>query len=238
MKITTFVGLKEQYNSTVASVVQELVDHPDFTSEEIANKSGLSKEELLACYDIIQGDSELQRIIIEDSKSPRLTILTSDLITQYPDYLARILSGSEVYPLILEFHPGPVCQCQCKFCFSDGWHYAELAKPEEPVSLERVLEVFDECRRNGVEEVWFSGGKEPFINPLTPEYIRRATSASFNLSAGAHTFEVRCFDNGGAYSSWTTRSFTVALNNPPTRPRLYPVKLGKNSNKRANWRNT
>lgn len=179
MKATTFADLKEQYHSSLVSVVQELVDHPDFTSEEIASKLGLPKEELLAYYDIIQDDSRLQRIIVEDSKSPRLTILASDLMTHYQDYLTRILSGSEVYPLILEFHPGPVCQCQCKFCFSDGWHYAELTKAEKPVSLERVVEVFDECRQNGVEEVWFSGGKEPFINPLTPEYIRRANEMGF-----------------------------------------------------------
>ncbi|MFC2013246.1 radical SAM protein [Chloroflexota bacterium] len=173
------VDLQQRYDSTSISVVQELLEHPDFSSERIAERLGLSREELLECYDIIRSNKELQHIIIENSKSPRLTKTTSDLITAHKYYLVRILSGEEIYPLILEFHPGPVCQCQCKFCFSTGYDYGEYTKAEKPISRNRVLEIFDECRQNGVEQIWFSGGKEPLTNPLTPQYLRSANEMGF-----------------------------------------------------------
>jgi TDP-4-amino-4,6-dideoxy-D-glucose deaminase len=174
-----YMDLTERHSSAVISITQELSEHPDLSSAEIAERLGISREELLDCYDIIQNNGELQRTVIENSVSPRLTTSASDLLTQHKDYITKILSGEEVYPLILEFHPGPVCQCQCKFCFSDGWDYAELVNSEKPIHRERVLEVFDDCRQKGVEEIWFSGGKEPFVNPLTPEYIRLANETGF-----------------------------------------------------------
>jgi subtilisin-like proprotein convertase family protein len=43
------------------------------------------------------------------------------------------------------------------------------------------------------------------------------TSKTFNgLAEGAHTFEVRCYDNDGDYSDWESRSFTIDINNAPT----------------------
>ena len=170
---------KQRYDSTIVSVVQELSEHPDFSSEEIAKRIGICREELLECYDAIQGSKELQRTVVENSRFPRLTKSTSDLMTRYKDYLTRILSGEEVYPLILEFHPGPVCQCHCTFCFSDGCDYEQFTKAAKPIGMDKVLEVFDECSQNGVEEIWFSGGKEPFTNPLTPRYIRIANEMGF-----------------------------------------------------------
>jgi MoaA/NifB/PqqE/SkfB family radical SAM enzyme len=134
---------------------------------------------LLGCYDAIQGNQELQIAVIKNSKSPRLTNAASDLVTNHKDYLVKILSGEEVYPLILEFHPGYFCQCQCKFCFSQNMEYMEYERAEKPVGVARVLEVFDECRRNGVQEIWFSGGKEPDVNPATPQYIRAANETGF-----------------------------------------------------------
>ena len=177
--ITTLVALKMKHGSTVAAVVHELSEHPDLASEEIALKAGVPKDELLDCYDIIQGNEELQRIIIDESTSPRLTGSTSDLLTDYKNYLVRILSGEEVYPLILEFHPGPICQCQCGFCFSKGFDYDEHKRGEKPISLDKVIEVFRECKQNAVEQIWFSGGKEPFMNPLTSDYIRAANQMGF-----------------------------------------------------------
>ena len=173
------VDLKQRYDSTSVSVIKELLEHPDFSSQRIAQRLGLSREELLECYDIIQSHKELQHVIIENSKSPRLTKTASDLITVHKDYLIRILSGKQIYPLILEFHPGPICQCQCKFCFSSGYDYGEYTKREKPISMDRVLEIFDECRQNGVKEIWFSGGKEPLTNPLTLQYLRSANEMGF-----------------------------------------------------------
>jgi molybdenum cofactor biosynthesis enzyme MoaA len=170
---SSFAKLKYP-DTTVISVAQQLSEHPDLSSEEIIKKLGLSREELLECYDIIRGDQELQRYIIEMSVSPRLTSETSDLLTKYGSYVTKLLSGERVYPLILEFHPGPVCNSRCGFCFSDHWEYAEYVLGEDLISRDRVLQIFDECQQNGVKEIWFSGGKEPFVNPLTPEYIHAA----------------------------------------------------------------
>jgi MoaA/NifB/PqqE/SkfB family radical SAM enzyme len=170
---------QRQHGSIATSVAQELAEHPDLSSEMIATRLQLSKKELLDCYEAIQNDRDLQRIIIEESESPRLTMEASDLITRHADYLTRILTGSEVYPLILEFHPGPVCNSQCTFCFSNNWKYGEYLNNEKPISAERVEQIFDECRANGVEEIWFSGGKEPFVNHLTPKYIQTANEKGF-----------------------------------------------------------
>ncbi|MGA2670065.1 MAG: radical SAM protein [Dehalococcoidia bacterium] len=170
---STSIELRQK-DTAVVSLVEELSEHPDLSSEEIAKKLGLSREELLECYDIIRGNEELQRHIIEMSVAPRLTNETSDLLTKYGSYVTELISGERVHPLILEFHPGPVCNSRCGFCFSDHWEYAEYVLGEDLISGDRVLEIFDECWQNGVKEIWFSGGKEPFINPLTPEYIRAA----------------------------------------------------------------
>jgi TDP-4-amino-4,6-dideoxy-D-glucose deaminase len=175
---SAFANIK-QYYSTVVSVAEQLADHPDMSSEEIAEKFGLSREELLECYDTIQNDKKLQNLIIEMSVAPRLTSAASNLLTEHCSYLTDILSGQKVFPLILEFHPGPICNSQCGFCFSDNWDYAEYLHEEELISRDRVKEIFNECRQNGVKEIWFSGGKEPFVNPLTPEYIRMANQMGF-----------------------------------------------------------
>jgi MoaA/NifB/PqqE/SkfB family radical SAM enzyme len=173
MKATS-TNLKLRSGSLVDSVVGELAEHPDMSSEEIAMQLGLSRDELLACYDAIRDNQEYQRNVIEKSVAPRFTQETSDLITRYDEYLTKILGGEEVFPLILEFHPGSICNSQCGFCFSHNWEYGEYLLGEDVIGEKDVLQAFAQCRQNGVEEVWFSGGKEPFINPRTPAYIRAA----------------------------------------------------------------
>ncbi|MFH0847737.1 MAG: radical SAM protein [Chloroflexota bacterium] len=171
--------VKESYSLRVKSVVRELVEHPDLSSQEVALKLGISKTELLRCYRSIQKDKELQRQVINNSRYPRLTRETSELLHSHSQYLTEVLSGKRVFPLILEFHAGPACQCHCKFCFSRDYEYGEYNRAGTPLSLEQVTRIFKECRENGVEEVWFSGGKEPFVNPLTPQYIKLAAGMGF-----------------------------------------------------------
>ncbi len=178
---------RQKYPTDVISVVHELIERPDLTSKEIAHKIGLSKEDLLSCYKTIQENDDLQGIVVCKSRYPRLTISASELISSHGAYLTKVLSGEMIYPLILEFHPGPVCQCQCKFCFSLNYDYGEYDKKSTPVSPERVAEIFKDCRENGIEEIWFSGGKEPFINPHTSEYL---------ILAAAMGFKTRLYTNG------------------------------------------
>ena len=43
----TYIDIKQQQDTTVISVARELSEHPDATSEAIAEKLRLSREELL-----------------------------------------------------------------------------------------------------------------------------------------------------------------------------------------------
>ena len=194
--------ITRKYGGTAIDVAYELQAHPDLSSKELAGKLHIPKGELLSCYQIIQKTEELQDIVISKSRYPRLTVSASELLSSHSAYVTDILSGKRVYPLIIEFHPGPVCQCHCKFCFSLNYEYGEYTNTAKPISSDRVSQIFKDCRDNGVEEIWFSGGKEPFVNPETPRYLQTASKLGFRtrlytngiaLNQKAHEAVLSCY---------------------------------------------
>ena len=155
-------------------VISLLKRNPDLDSKTIINILRVDKNYLLDIYKNIQNSPNIQNDIINNSLSPRFTIETSNLISQHSKYISDILLGKVYFPKILEFHSGMFCQCSCPFCFSNGYQYPKYLTGELPITTKVVEKIFSECRGNGVEEIWFSGGKESLTNSLTPDFIEIA----------------------------------------------------------------
>ncbi|MFC1599320.1 radical SAM protein, partial [Candidatus Omnitrophota bacterium] len=79
-------------------------------------------------------------------------------------WLKNYLTGKEtVYPLIVEFHPGPACPLNCVFCHNLGCKRYERDKAmgRKLLSAYRIRKTISELAQGGTKEIWVSGGLEP-----------------------------------------------------------------------------
>jgi predicted dehydrogenase/MoaA/NifB/PqqE/SkfB family radical SAM enzyme/UDP-N-acetylglucosamine pyrophosphorylase len=160
-------------------VIMILLVHPEMKCEDIMSRLKITKDKLLSVFSYIKNNKTLQSIIINDSKYSEFTKSMSELITKKNGYLRKFLNLEVSYPFILEVHLGSICNSNCVQCFSHRINYIEINKKEPTIEKDTLIKLFDECRRNGVEEIWFSGGKEPFMSPLTFNAIKRANELGF-----------------------------------------------------------
>ena len=160
-------------------VIMLLLIHPEMKSDVIMSRLNINKDKLLSTFAYIKKNKALQSVIINDSKYSEFTRSMSELITRKNEYLRKFLNLEVSYPFILEVHLGSVCNSNCVQCFSHGINYIEINKKESTIDKDVLIKLFDECRRNGVEEIWFSGGKEPFMAPLTFPAIKKANELGF-----------------------------------------------------------
>lgn len=63
---------------------------------------------------------------------------------------------------ILELHPGTACSLKCTFCYRQGAGYGSTRPPMSPDGLVEVVQQFADM---GGQELYVSGGMEPFSRP-------------------------------------------------------------------------
>ena len=97
--------------------------------------------------------------------------------------ISSVISGQIVYPLIVELHLGQECSSNCVMCFSHSSEYEErqdnrkqFLRPMDKVMLGKLL---NDCRKGGVKEIWFSGGKEPLMADTAIDAIGKANGMGF-----------------------------------------------------------
>jgi predicted dehydrogenase/MoaA/NifB/PqqE/SkfB family radical SAM enzyme/guanylate kinase len=174
----------------LVNVYKILLDHPEMASEDIANYLKLTKEQLLEIYSYISRQKAFRRLLIYNSPYRSYTNPLVNML-QYRTRIEKIIKGEPVYPVILEIHLGPYCNSNCAMCFSHGTEYLQaIANKEhkkdrpdihrELLDLDKIKVLLEDCKLNGVEEIWFSGGKEPLTRGKTAvEAIRMANEMGF-----------------------------------------------------------
>ena len=163
----------------------EITMHPDARASEIANKFFIPTGVMAYMNDKIKNDDKLFRIV--SSVYPRFMKESCDFVTENVNVINNFLTGKRFYPLILEFHPGVFCNHKCEFCFNLFDDYDEKINHFNTIKPKKFDEVCNDCRNNGVKEIWFSGGKEPLTN---------ADFITFLEIAHAYGFITRIYTNG------------------------------------------
>ena len=156
----------------IDSVVEILRNRPDTRSSSVALGASISKERLVEIYREIQKDGS---ILLEGSKYPEFS-KTFFGVLENRKWIENFWEYGFAYPLIVEMHLGLFCNGYCSFCFSRDAEYEEGG---ELLSHSEIADLFTELYENGVQEIWFSGGKEPFTAPLCVDSISMANAMGF-----------------------------------------------------------
>lgn len=169
------------FQARVISVLIILLRQPDILSKEISERLGIDINRLLEIYDFISSHELVRQLLIQNSKYSEFTFHTAEML-RYSKHIDNIIKGRATFPLIIEMHLGRFCNHNCIMCFSHNADYAEEldSKHLEPFSASEIEILLKSCRENAVEEIWFSGGKEPFCAGRVADHaIRRANELGF-----------------------------------------------------------
>lgn len=174
------------FQARVISVLTMLLRQPDILSQEIARGLRIDINRLLEIYDFISSQPLIRELIIYNSRYSEFSFHTAEML-QYSEHINNIINGKVTFPLIIEIHLGRFCNHNCLMCFSHGADYEEepaknkkSKSPIQPISFNEIERLLKECKDNGVEEIWFSGGKEPFCAGKVADYaIRIANELGF-----------------------------------------------------------
>lgn len=175
-----------EFQARVISVLMILLRQPDILSKEIAKILRIDINRLLEIYDFISSHDLVRQLLIHNSKYSEFTFHTAEML-RYSKHIDNIINGRTTFPLIIEMHMGRFCNHNCIMCFSHGADYEEewakhknLKSALSPISFDEIECLLKECKENGVEEIWFSGGKEPLCAGRVADYaIRRANEMGF-----------------------------------------------------------
>jgi organic radical activating enzyme/G:T-mismatch repair DNA endonuclease (very short patch repair protein) len=157
----------------------------DARASEIFDKFFISNEKIASLNKQINSNNgHLNEIRLS---SHRFFDESCDFVNNNAKVITDFLTGKRVYPLILEFHPGPICNNRCEWCFSAFDEYDQHINDTNTLSVGKFIEICKDCSNNDVREVWFSGGKEPLTNK---DFIH------FLEIANHYGFKTRLYTNG------------------------------------------
>lgn len=128
----------------------------------IAEKPFLSLTELHELVGSVSKEELFKRYEEVDCHNILLSTKYFEFVATFPDvlsdidYVYRVLNGKDVFPKIIEIHPGLSCNNRCVQCFSDVYRYVNDVRKGFP----KYKDFLKQCIYK-TEEVWFSGGKEP-----------------------------------------------------------------------------
>lgn len=158
-------------------VIQKLLAHPEARSAEIAKELKISKKQLIEIYHFIARKSDLRDLFFNYSKYPG-SISPLKKYLQDPVRIKKIIAGKAINPCVVEIHLGEECNLNCAMCYSRGKNYREKGSVA-PLNQSELNHLLDELKKTNVHEIWFSGGKEPLMSPLTVKTIQRANKLGF-----------------------------------------------------------
>lgn len=161
-------------------VSRELFLSPHTKAQDLSEKFNIEKRDLITIFHLIRDVKLLQDVVTKETKYPVFVYEIKEVLA-LRSYLMDVFSGKVVYPLIVEWHPGERCNSNCIFCFNRGKDYKDKEKGRKPLTLEKIKALIHEFKENGVREMWFSGGKEPFTNPITPRAIKEAIDVGLDV---------------------------------------------------------
>ena len=153
-------------------------EHPDYTCKQLSDRLEISELELQDYADKLKGDDSAWRYILRTTHYPEFIDTFFSIVDRDREWLNSCIAEEFVFPKILEIHPGPTCTHNCKHCFSRGNEYDEN---DDLMTLDDLKYVLTVCGGEGTEEVWISGGKEPFTASYTHELINLAADMGFRV---------------------------------------------------------
>lgn len=175
----------------VVAVLRELMLEPLSTNEEIRENIqrkygvGLKKRDLIKINKFIRSNELFQNLFLYKSRRPRVVGMMKK-ITNDPRHIDAIMHH-RFAPLSGEIHPGISCPVKCRFCYNarqakDGTMLApiEYEGRKHALGWEEIKNVVDDYVEAGVQEIYVSGGKEPFNSKYTLDtikYIRRQSDS-------------------------------------------------------------
>jgi Ser/Thr protein kinase RdoA (MazF antagonist)/MoaA/NifB/PqqE/SkfB family radical SAM enzyme/LmbE family N-acetylglucosaminyl deacetylase len=162
---------------------------PDIYADQIMEESGLSVDELRMIFLEIKQSKLLQSVF---GKHPTLLgyFLRLKKILSKQGYCEKLVKGEFVFPDAMEMHPSTYCNFKCNFCYSlNNWSYQEQANGDKPLSVNEWMNIIEEAKDSGLEELFVSGGLEPMApTGKTLKILRKA------LDVGIET--IWLFTNG------------------------------------------
>lgn len=175
-----------EFIKKVLITIEDLLIQPEIRSKTIAEHMGINKKELTKIYNFISRYDAFRNLLKYDSKFPSYTIPMFDYI-KHKTRIKKIITGKTVYPLIVEVHLGEECNSNCVMCFSHSIEYEEAEHNKKaskenfipPVNDEMIEKLLIDCKKGKVEEIWFSGGKEPLMSPRVIDTIKKANKIGF-----------------------------------------------------------
>jgi len=186
----TIIGIE-----AVIAVAREILLDPLLDNETLHAKMlaiyglDLTKQEMTLLFRRIRNLTLFQDLFLTRSRRPRVVATFKKLTNSLPR-IESILKG-EFSPLTGEIHPGVSCPVKCRFCYNaqvaeDGSMLAPIdyEGKEHALNFESLMRLADDYLSMGIEEIYISGGKEPFASPLTLPLIEHLRRKSESLIIG------------------------------------------------------
>lgn len=195
-----------------------LSEHPDYTYKQLSNRLEISELELQSYSNRLKVDDSAWRYIMRTTYYPEFLSTFVNIISKDREWLEYYINDKFVFPKILEIHPGPFCTHNCKHCFSKNIEYEEY---DELMKFEDLTDVLRTCKEGGTEELWISGGKEPFTANYTSDLIQFAADIGLR---------VRLYTNGllmqGERLEAALRCYQIRISLNAIKPETYAIVNG------------
>ncbi|MBF0490981.1 MAG: hypothetical protein HQL15_10325, partial [Candidatus Omnitrophica bacterium] len=173
--------------SLVIAVTEALGANPFITSEELGKSLNIDQEQLLGIYRYMKDSPLVQAWLTKRAPCARYIGILGDVLGEDRGFWEAVLKGQVVAPLEVEFHPSLFCNLKCEHCYSHDVSYSDLeyAKTSHRIPLalksQKVQSMIHEMALGGTQRIYISGGKEPLMDPLTPEIIRSAKDNGLDI---------------------------------------------------------
>jgi dTDP-4-amino-4,6-dideoxy-D-glucose ammonia-lyase len=177
------IPVLDSWLAKVAAIVHQFSSAPWTTQEEILERNGLSRPELIQLNGAIRESDFLQRLILHEGIGQKYWNTILPLVKS--GALHAVLNGNHRFPLRVSIFPGLSCMFYCGFC---GRNYSAKYPGSAIESGNELLErIFADMPGDGQVGFSFSGGMEPLTNPGLGDLISTATK---------HGIEVPLITNG------------------------------------------
>lgn len=105
-------------------------------------------------------------------------------IFSHPQVVEKLNKSERVSPILIQIMPQNLCSQNCSFCSyrRDGNKNNELFDDREYMSLEKMLEVLDNCNEIGVNAFEITGGGEPSIYKYFKQMVSKMIEYNFDIS--------------------------------------------------------
>ena len=213
-----------EFKTSVLSVLEILLQNPAMKSWEIYQRLHIDKDSLLKIYSYIQNNKVLWKLLMKNGKYPMFMQAAYLEMVAARDRVEKIMKGETIFPLIIEIHPGEICNSNCAMCYSMDVDYIEKEINDKHRDIDKIVseliekrdiagsseekemddqlvglkeqkeglhpfvhlmsendieQLLQEAKEGGVQEIWFSGEKEPLWLKATSYGVKRANELGF-----------------------------------------------------------